>query len=191
MRATGGNVSARAGDLIAMTPTGSELETMTPAQVSVVDLAGAVADGEFPPTSELGLHLGVYERYGAGAVVHTHAPTATALSCVLDELPCVHYEMAMLGGAVRVARYETFGTAELARAALDGLEGRRAVLLANHGTITYGDDLDQAVQATELLEWAALVYWRAAAVGTPRTLGPDELSAVVEAMAERRRRSPA
>ena len=71
--------------------------------------------GELAPTSELDLHLGVYRRYDAGAVVHTHAPMATALSCVLDELPCVHYQMLLLGGTVPVAPYETFGTPELAR----------------------------------------------------------------------------
>ena len=191
VRGTSGNVSARDGELVAITPTGAALDTLAPEQVSVVDLAGAFVGGELQPTSELGLHLGVYERYGAGAVVHTHAPTATALACVLDELPCVHYEMLALGGPVRVAPYATFGTAELAESVLDALEGRRAALLANHGTVAYGDDIAAAVHASELLEWAALVYWRAAAIGTPRTLGPDELSAVADAMAARHRRSRA
>ena len=67
------------------------------------------------PTSELELHLGVYRRYGAGAVVHTHATMATALSCVLDELPVVHYQMLLLGGPVRVAPYATFGSPEAGR----------------------------------------------------------------------------
>ena len=191
VRGTSGNVSARADDLVAVTPTGAALDALTAEQVSVVDLAGAFVAGGLAPTSELELHLGVYERYGAEAVVHTHAPTATALACVLDELPCVHYEMLALGGAVRVAPYATFGTPELAASVLDALDGRRAALLANHGTVTYGDSVAEAVQATELLEWAALVYWRAAAIGTPRTLGSEDLNAVADAMAARRRRSPA
>src|SRR4051812_24141982 len=90
---TGGNVSVRAGDRVAITPTGAELARVTAAGVTVIDHAGAVLDGDLAPTSEVDLHLAVYERHGAGAVVHTHAPVATALSCVLDELPCVHYEM--------------------------------------------------------------------------------------------------
>ena len=73
--------------------------------MTVVDLEGRVVAGDLEPTSELDLHLGVYRRHGAGAVVHTHAPMATALSCVLDELPCVHYQMLLLGGTVRVAPY--------------------------------------------------------------------------------------
>jgi L-fuculose-phosphate aldolase len=177
---TAGNVSVRAGDRVAITPTGAELATLTAADVTMIDLAGRVVDGDLAPTSELDLHLAVYERYGAGAVVHTHAPVSTALSCVLDELPCVHYEMLMLGGPVRVAPYETFATPALAAAAVDALDGRTAALLANHGTIAFGTDADAAVRATELLEWAATVYWRAAQVGTPRALDEDERQAVID-----------
>jgi L-fuculose-phosphate aldolase len=177
---TAGNVSVRAGDRVAITPTGADLATLTAADVTLIDLAGRVIDGDLAPTSELDLHLAVYERYGAGAVVHTHAPVSTALSCVLDELPCVHYEMLMLGGAVRVAPYQTFATPELAAAAVEALDGRTAALLANHGTIAFGTDLDAAVRATELLEWAATVYWRAAQIGTPRVLDKHASQAVID-----------
>ncbi|MDX6701014.1 MAG: L-fuculose-phosphate aldolase, partial [Baekduia sp.] len=129
--------------------------------------------------------LAVYERYGAGAVVHTHAPMSTAVSCVLEELPCVHYEMVLLGGSVRVAPYTTFATPELAAAAVDALQGRTAALLANHGTVTFGADLDGAVRATELLEWAATLYWRAAQLGTPRVLDEAELADVLTVAARR------
>jgi L-fuculose-phosphate aldolase len=162
------------------------LATATAEHVTVVDLDGRVAgDGMLAPTSELDLHLGVYRRYDAGAVVHTHAPMATALGCVLDELPCVHYEMLQLGGTVRVAPYVTFGTPELAAAVLDALEGRTAALMANHGTLTYGADLDGAVRATELLEWASTVYWRASMLGEPRVLDAAAREAVVAAALER------
>jgi L-fuculose-phosphate aldolase len=180
VRGTAGNVSVRAGDVVAITPTGARLETLGAAEITVIDLEGRVLAGDLAPTSELDLHLGVYARYGAGAVVHSHAPVSTALSCVLDELPCLHYEMLLLGGPVRVARYETFGTPELAAAALEALEGRTAALLANHGTIALGADLDDAVHATELLEWASTVYWRAASIGTPRVLDEAARQAVID-----------
>ena len=122
---TAGNLSERAGSLVAVTPTGAALDLLTPEQIAVVDLDGEHVDGDLAPTSELGLHLGVYRRYGAGAVVHTHPPFGTALSCVLDELPVIHYQMLALGGPVRVAPYATFGTDELAEATLDALEGTR------------------------------------------------------------------
>jgi L-fuculose-phosphate aldolase len=182
---TAGNLSARHGDVIAISPTGAQLESLEAADVTLIDAAGEVVGGGLQPTSELDLHLAVYERHGAGAVVHTHAPVSTALSCVLDELPCVHYEMLLLGGAVRVAPYATFATPQLAAAAADALDGRTAALLANHGTVTLGADLDGAVRATELLEWAATLYWRAAQLGTPRALDEGELADVL-AVATRR-----
>jgi L-fuculose-phosphate aldolase len=181
VRGTSGNVSARVGDLVAVTPTGAELVALEGEDVTVVDLAGKVVAGDLAPTSELDLHLGVYERYAAGAVVHTHAPVATALSCVIDELPVVHYEMLMFGGPVRVAGYETFGSRELAAGTLDALDGRTAALMANHGTVVYGHDLAFAVKQALLLEWACGVYWRAASIGTPRVLDGRQRTAVVEA----------
>jgi L-fuculose-phosphate aldolase len=182
---TAGNVSARAGDRVAITPTGAVLAELEPGDVTVVDLGGEVVSGSLEPTSELDLHLGVYRRYETGAVVHTHAPMATALSCVLDELPCVHYGMLLLGGTVRVAPYATFGTPELAAAVGDALEGRTAALMANHGAVTHAPDLPQAVELALLLEWACSVYWHAAAIGEPRALGEDERRAVVEAALQR------
>jgi L-fuculose-phosphate aldolase len=184
VRGTSGNLSARDGELIAVTPTGGVLAEMTPDDVTVIGLDGAVVEGD-APTSEVALHLGVYQRYGAGAVVHTHAPMATALSCVLDELPCVHYEMLALGGAIRVAPYRTFGTDDLATSVLDALEGRTAALMGNHGTVAFGADVPAAVAATELLEWASAVYWRAAQVGTPRVMSEDDRAAVVDAVVQR------
>jgi L-fuculose-phosphate aldolase len=177
VRATSGNVSAREGTRIAVTPSGGVLGERTAADVVVVDDDGAVLEGEGTPTSELALHLGALARFGAGAVVHTHAPVATALGLVLDELPCVHYEMLALGGTVRVAPYRTFGSPELAQAVLAALEGRSAALMANHGAITIGADLAQALERARLLEWACELYWRAAAIARPRALDGEALEA--------------
>ncbi|MET9086893.1 class II aldolase/adducin family protein [Streptomyces sp. NPDC004237] len=178
---TAGNVSVRVGDRIAVTATGAVLAQLTAGQVTVVDLDGEVCAGTLQPTSELDLHLGVYRRYGAGAVVHTHAPMATALSCVLDELPCIHYQLLALGGAVRVAPYATFGTPELAASVLTALDGRSAALMANHGSVTVGPTLDKAVENALLLEWACGVYQHAAALGQPRVLDEQQQLAVIEA----------
>jgi L-fuculose-phosphate aldolase len=182
---TAGNVSERAGELVAVTPTGARLDAVTAADIAVVDLEGEQQDGVLAPTSELELHLGVYVRYDAGAVVHTHGPFATALACVIDELPVVHYQMLALGGTVRVAPYATFGTPELAELTLEALEGRSAALMANHGAIAYGPDLEIAIAQSELLEWACQLYWRAAAVGAPRTLEADEQLEFIETVSRR------
>jgi L-fuculose-phosphate aldolase len=177
---TAGNVSERVSELVAITPTGARLAEMTAAEITVVDLNGTVLDGPLAPTSEAGLHLGVYARHSTGAVVHTHAPLATALACVLDELPCIHYQMLALGGPVPVVPYFTFGSPELAEATVDALEGRLAALMSNHGAITHGHDLATAMENAHLLEWACMVYWRAASIGAPRTLTDADLAAVIE-----------
>jgi L-fuculose-phosphate aldolase len=177
---TAGNLSLRAGDRLAVTASGATLSRLEPDDVVVVGLDGVQLAGRGRPSSELELHLTIYRRYGAGAVVHTHGPMATALSCVIDELPPVHYAMLALGGSVRVAPYATYGTPELARATADALQGRAAALMANHGAVTCGEDLESALQATLLLEWACQVYWHAAALGAPRTLTSAQLDAVAE-----------
>ncbi|MEY2517365.1 MAG: L-fuculose-phosphate aldolase [bacterium] len=178
-----GNVSARAGELVAVTPTGARLSSMSGDRVAIVDLDGALVDGPLAPTSELPFHLAIYRRFDTGAVVHTHPPMGTAVACVADELPCIHYTLPLLGGPVRVARYATFGTDELATSIVDALDGRRAALIAQHGAVTIGDDLQAALEATELLEWACGVYVHACACGTPRVLGEDEQRALADAFA--------
>ncbi|WP_410592931.1 class II aldolase/adducin family protein [Amycolatopsis sp. lyj-23] len=182
---TSGNVSVRAGDLVAVTATGVVLGRATPAQVTVVDLAGTVVSGDLAPTSELELHLGIYRRGGAGAVVHTHSPQATAVSLVLDELPCVHYQQLLLGGAVRVAPFAVFGSDELAEHVWTALAGKSAALMANHGAVVHGTGLRTAVDNALLLEWVCELYRRAASLGTPRVLAAAQQSAVVEAALRR------
>jgi L-fuculose-phosphate aldolase len=180
---TAGNVSVRDGERVAVTPTGARLEELDAEQIAVVDLEGAQLEGPLAPTSELDLHLSVHAERGDGAVVHTHAPIATAVSCVVDELPVIHYQALALGGPVRVAPYATFGSRELAANVRRALAGRAAALMANHGTVTVAADAATAVELTLLLEWACDLYWRAAAIGTPRALDEQQQRAVVEQVA--------
>lgn len=180
-----GNVSVRVGEHVAVTATGVVLGRATADDVTVVDLDGEVVAGERTPTSELELHLGIYRSYGAGAVVHTHSPQATAVSLVLDELPCVHYQQLALGGAIRVAPFAVFGSAELAAETLTALDGKSAALLANHGAVAHGPTLEAAVDNALLLEWACGLYVRAATLGAPRVLEPAQQEAVVAAAVRR------
>ena len=182
---TAGNVSERDGDLVAITPTGAVLADITAADVVVVDRSGQLVDGALAPTSELDLHLGAYDRYAAGGVVHAHSPVSTALGCVLHELPLIHYQLLALGGPVRVAPYATFGTAELAELTLQALDGRAAALMSNHGMIAIGGDLAGALENARLLEWGCELYWRAASIGTPRLLSQNDADAFFEAVSSR------
>ena len=184
--ATAGNVSVRAGTHLAVTPTGCRLAELDASDVGVVDLEGRLVAGTLEPTSELELHLAVHRRRGDGAVVHTHAPMSTAVGCVVDELPCIHYQLLLLGGNVRVAPYATFGSRELAENVLSALEGRSAALMSNHGAVTHAATLEAAVEAMQLLEWTCGVYWRASQLGVPRVLDAAQQQAVVAAAIARR-----
>jgi L-fuculose-phosphate aldolase len=178
---TAGNISARKGDLVAVTPTGADLGTVTAEMVTVIDLDGAVVDGELAPTSEVPLHTGIYKATNARAITHAHAMASTALGCCLDELPPLHYSCLGLGGAPRTAPYATFGSPELAENVIAALEGRNAALMQNHGSVAYGSTMDQAVERLELLEWLAELYWRSSSMGTPRILGDKDFEAIIMA----------
>ncbi|MEU1127903.1 class II aldolase/adducin family protein, partial [Streptomyces sp. NPDC005899] len=110
---TSGNVSARVGDTVLVTPSAVHYDRLGPHDAVGVDLGGRRLFGDLPPTSELPLHLAVYNSTCAAAVVHTHAVHATAVSTLVDEVPLVHYAAAMLGGPVRTAPYARYGTREL------------------------------------------------------------------------------
>jgi L-fuculose-phosphate aldolase len=182
---TAGNVSARSGELVAVTATGVVLGKCRAEDVTVVSTAGAVLEGALAPTSEVELHLGVYADSDAAAVVHTHAPWSTAVACVLDELPVLHYQQLLLGGAIRVAPYATFGSAELATSVRTALAGRQAALMANHGSVAVGASLEKAVENALLLEWLAQLHHRASALGDPRPLTEEQQVAVITAALER------
>lgn len=181
---TAGNVSVRAGDLVAVTPSGVAYAELSAGDVGVHRLDGTPVEAPLAPTSELPLHLAVYGAYaGTAAVVHTHSVAATAVSTLADELPPVHYYVAMFGGAVRVAPYATYGTDELARTVVRALRGRTACLMGSHGAVTTGPDLTTARDRSVYLEWVCDVYLRAAAAGRPRLLPPGEIEAVAARLA--------
>jgi L-fuculose-phosphate aldolase len=174
---TSGNVSVRTGDVIAITPTGVAYDDLTAADVCLVDLDGTPVDARLRPSSEVPMHTAVYRATDAGAVVHTHPLYATALSTLLDELPPVHYLIAQLGGPVRVAPYAPYGTEELARLGVEGLAGRTAVILANHGATTHGAHLAQAYTRSLTLEWLCRLWSQARTLGEPRLLDADQIEA--------------
>ncbi|HEU5160212.1 MAG TPA: class II aldolase/adducin family protein [Streptosporangiaceae bacterium] len=180
---TAGNISVRVGELIAVTPSGLDYEAMTPESVGVHRLDGAPVEATLAPTTELPMHLAVYAGTDAGAVVHTHSTAATVFSTVGDELPSIHYMVALFGGPVRVASYATYGTPELAANMTAALAGRTACILGNHGTISYGADLAAAYARAAQLEWLCEVYLRACAAGTPRLLPPAEIDRVKDKLA--------
>jgi L-fuculose-phosphate aldolase len=175
---TAGNMSARSGDLVAITPSSVPYDKMTPESMCVLDIDGHVVEADLRPSTEVPMHLAVYRSTKAGGVVHTHSPYATALSTVIEELPAIHYIIAALGETVRVAPYETFGSDALAESMINALSGRKGVILQNHGTITYGHDLLNAYDRSLNLEWLCATFWRASVFGQPKTLTPEQIEDV-------------
>jgi L-fuculose-phosphate aldolase len=191
---TSGNVSVRAKNRIAVSPTGMDYATMTAEDVCVVDKAGG-AQGTTKPTSELPMHQAAYEITKANAVVHTHSVCATAVSALVDTVPNIHYIVAMFGGPIRVAKYATYGTEDLAKNMAGALDGRTGCLLGNHGTITVGDTVEEAYRRAQYLEWLCDVWLRARAAGQPRLLPDAEIRKVAKKLRsygqEEPRRRPA
>ena len=173
---TAGNVSVRAGDLVAISPSGVAYETLAGDMVGVHRLDGAPVDAPLAPSSELPLHLAIYAATDATAIVHTHGVASTAVSTVLDELPASHYYTAFFGGPVRVSPYATYGTDALAASVVAALRDRSGAIMGNHGAVTVADGLARAYALAEYLEYLCDVHLRALATGLPvRTLPPEEI----------------
>jgi len=188
---TAGNVSVRAGELVAIPPSGVDYRRLAPEHVGVHRLDGSAVEAVLAPSSELPLHLAVYAATGTTAVVHHHAPASTALSLVVDELPPSHYYTALFGGPVRVAPYATFGTDALAAHVAAALADRTGALMSNHGAVCVGADLDRAHERALQLEWLCDVQLRAMATGRPvKLLAPEEIALVGRLVAGYGREGP-
>jgi L-fuculose-phosphate aldolase len=179
---TSGNLSVRSGDLVAITPSGVKYDDLTSEAICVIDLEGKVVEADLEPSSEVPMHTSVYRSTDAGAVVHTHPMYGTALSVTMDEVPPVHYMIALLGGPVRVAPYAKFGSPELAQGSVDAMVERSGVLLRNHGATTYGDTLDRAYTRSIYLEWVCKLYHQAKQIGEPTLLTAEQLDEVAQAL---------
>lgn len=181
-RGTSGNVSARCGEGLLVTPSGVTPERLTPEAIVYLDADGAAAPGAPKPSSEWRMHAGLYARRAdVGAVVHCHSRHATILACVGRAIPAFHYMVGVSGKpSIAVAPYRTFGTPELADAVAETLAGGFACLMANHGQIVAAPDLERALAIAEEVEEQAAVYWGALAIGGPNILDDAQMAEVFE-----------
>lgn len=177
---TSGNLSVRVPGGFLITPTGVSYGAMDPADTVFLTSRGDPTGDRLEPSSEWPLHTAIYsDRPDAGAIVHLHSPHATGFACLRLDIPAFHYMVALAGGnTIRCARYETYGTVELALAVVEALEDRRACLLANHGQIAIGASLDEAVRLACEVEDLAHAYSAALEAGEPVILPPDEIERV-------------
>lgn len=176
---TSGNVSARSDEGFVITPTGVPYEGLSARHIVEIALAGTVAAGH-RPSSEWRIHRDIYRcRHEIGAVIHTHSPNATALACCRLGIPPFHYMVARAGSTgIPCAPYATFGTQLLSDHVLGAIEGQRACLMANHGVIAVGADLQQALEVAREVEYLAKIYRLALQIGRPVLLSAEEMREV-------------
>ena len=180
-RGAAGNVSARTADGFLITPTGMAYDACTAEDMVTVGLDGTAA-GRRQPSSEWRFHRDIYAaRPDAGAILHAHSPFATSLACQALEIPPFHYMIARFGGdSIRCAAYATFGTQALSDAMLVALQDRRACLMAHHGMVVFGADLEEALALAIEFESLCEQYWRVLQLGAPKLLAADEMARVIE-----------
>jgi L-fuculose-phosphate aldolase len=177
-----GNIGVRRDqDSFFVSPTGMPYESLVSEDIPLVDLQGRWY-GRRRPSSEWRFHRDIFRaRDDIGAIVHTHSPQATALACTGRGIPAFHYMVAVAGGAeIRCAPYHTFGSQELSEAAVEALQDRLACLLANHGVIALGRDLDAALSLAGEVEDLAGKYCAALALGEVRILGDEDMQRVID-----------
>ncbi|MBI1869266.1 MAG: class II aldolase/adducin family protein [Methylocystis sp.] len=181
---TCGNISARDGETMLITPSGIPYDDAQPEMIARMPLEGAAGafEGPLPPSSEWRFHLDILRaRNDVNAVVHAHSIYATTLSALRRDIPAVHYMIAIFGvNTIRCADYASFGTAELSERAVASLGQGHGVLLANHGMIVTGATLAQAMWRAVELEALAKTYYLASLAGPPVVLSDDEIARTIE-----------
>ncbi len=182
-KGTGGNLSVfdREKGLMAITPSGIDFFEIQEEDIVIMDLDGKVVEGTRNPSSEWEMHLLQFKtRNDIDAVIHAHTTYATVLACLREELPATHYMIAVAGPTVRCANYATYGSHELAVNATEAMKDRKAVILANHGILAGANDLLNAFNIIEEIEYCSQIYWMAKCVGEPIVLPPEEMTLMAE-----------
>jgi L-fuculose-phosphate aldolase len=177
---TSGNISARYGDKMLITPSAVPYDAMKPEMIASMPLEGEYGTwtGPLQPSTEWRFHLDIMRgRTDVGGIVHTHSTYATVLAIARKSIPACHYMMAAFGGHdIRCASYARYGTKELSELALAALEGRNGCLLANHGMIAVGANLDKAMWLAVELETIARQYYLSLALSSHVILTEGEIA---------------
>jgi L-fuculose-phosphate aldolase len=184
---TAGNISVRHEGRMLITPSAVPYDAMAPEMIAAMPIEGEYGAwaGPLRPSTEWRFHLDIMRsRPDVGSIVHTHSTYATVLAIARKSIPAVHYMIAAFGGPdIRCAGYARFGTKELSDLALVALEGRNGCLLANHGMIAAGGDLDHAMWLAVELETLAKQYYLSLAIGTPHILSDAEIGEAAQSFA--------
>lgn len=179
---TMGNLSVRHGNRIAVSPSGTPYDEVTPETVPVVTMDGEHVEGDIAPSSETPMHRIIYEeREGVGGIVHTHSPYASTFASLNREITASHYLIGFAGHEIPVAGYAKPGSEELGGLAAETLgNDHEAVLLKNHGVITVGGTLDAAFEVAQMVEYCAQIHYQALNIGEPDILSEETVDSLIE-----------
>ena len=179
---TSGNLSVRTSQGYLITPTGIAYHQLKEIDIVEMDMQGNIIQGDLKPSSEWHFHQGIYQaREEINAIVHVHSNYATGIACTRQDIPAFHYMVAKAGGdSIRCAEYATFGSEALSENAVKALQGRKACLLANHGMIVLGEDINSAYKLAEEVENIAKHYWISKQSGEPVLLDEKEMKLNIE-----------
>jgi len=179
---TSGNLSVRTSQGYLITPTGIPYHKLKEADIVEMDLQGNIIQSDLKPSSEWHFHQDIYlAREEINAIVHVHSDYATGIACTRQDIPAFHYMVARAGGnSIRCAEYATYGTDTLSQNAVKALQGRKACLLANHGMIALGENIDSAYKLAEEIESCAKKYCISKQFGEVVILDDDEMKINLE-----------
>lgn len=175
---SGGNVSIfnRKQNLVAVSPGSMDYYEIEPKDIMIVTPQGEIVDGYNSPSSETQFHLALYQyRDDINAVIHSHSVYATALSCLRQPIPPLHYLVGLIGDTIPVTEYATFASKELAENIIKGIGTSNAALLANHGVVSVGPDIQTCFIIAEHVELISQMYIYAKSIGAPVLLDAEEM----------------
>ena len=180
-----GNISVRVKekgvDGFYITPSGTKYSSLKVKDIVFVSLKGTFDKNKKKPSSEWRFHQDIYvNKKDAKAIVHAHSTCATAVSSHQKNIPAFHYMVAVAGGEdLKCTKYATFGTKQLSKNIMKALKNRKACLIANHGQVAFGDNLETAFELAQEIENICHQYINALRIGIPKILSKKEMKIVL------------
>jgi len=181
-----GNISIRAKekgvDGFYITPSGRKYSSLKPKDIIFVSLKGIYDKKKGKPSSEWRFHQDIYvNKKKAKAIVHAHSTCATAVSTHQKNIPAFHYMVAVAGGEdIKCSKYATFGTKNLSRNIIKALKNRSACLIANHGQVAFGENLEKTFELAQEIENICHQYINTLRIGIPKILSKKEMRIILE-----------
>ena len=177
-----GNISVRYKNGFLITPSGMKYENLKPKDIVFVNMKGEFNQQKNKPSSEWKFHKDIYKnkKKESNAIVHCHSKNALVLSCIRKKIPAFHYMVAVAGGIdIRCAKYATYGTSDLSKNIITALKQRSACLIENHGQVSFSNNLSNAFELAQEVEYLAEQYLECLRVGKPKILSLSQMNKVL------------